>query len=175
MTVLQFGSGHFTSSNLHSSTCSWRERGLWKGYFPWKRFGWTISVNTARRCSWSFAGLLFCSHQADLRMRLHRLFRLDDNCCKLVSLLQVDNMLDASWLSRLLLHQAWCKLFQVASSLISTGLMQLVMTNLHQVGKIDNLEQVCGFYGCVTPPKRKRVFQRYTLWKIHVTKRNMFW
>ena len=30
-------------------------------------------------CSKSIAGLLLCCHQADIRMRSHRLLRLDDN------------------------------------------------------------------------------------------------
>ena len=44
-------------------------------------------------CSKSAAGLLLCSHQADIRMRSYRLLRLDDNksaascqqaCCKFI-------------------------------------------------------------------------------------------
>ena len=44
-------------------------------------------------CSKSVAGLLPCSHQANIRMRSHRLLQLDDNNS---SLLQVVNGLDAS-------------------------------------------------------------------------------
>ena len=39
----------------------------------------TVHSQKRASCSKSAAGLLLCCHQVDIRMRLHRLLRLDDN------------------------------------------------------------------------------------------------
>ena len=92
-------------------------------------------IHSQTRASWSksAAGLLPCCHQADIRIRSHRLLRLDDNnsaasCqqtwCKLIV--------------KSFCLQVWCKLFQqqqrvfkyqVATSLIFTDLLQLDEVN----------------------------------------------
>ena len=84
-------------------------------------------------CSKSAAGLLLCCHQADIRMRSHRLLRLDDNksaasCqqdwCKLIIEVFI-HKLDANCFNNL-----WqvCK-YQVDTSLIFTDLLQLDEVN----------------------------------------------
>ena len=103
---------------------------------------WLYTLHRQKRASYSksAAGLLPCCHQADIRMRSHRLLRLDDDksaasCqqawCKLIV--------------KTFYPQVWCKLlqqvckYQVATSLIFTDLLQLV----------GNLQQACGISGCV--------------------------
>ena len=106
-----------------------------------------LKVHSQKRasCSKSAAGLLPCSHQADIRMRSHCLPRLDDNklaarceqaCCKFTVIV--------------------CK-YQVSTSLIFTDLLQpfehsnllQLVDNLQQSGKIRNLQEICGVCGCV--------------------------
>ena len=92
--------------------------------------------------------LLSWSHQlADIRMRSHRLLRLDDNkfaasCqqawCKLIF--------------KTFYSQAWCKLFQqLAASLQISSCNKQIFTDLMQLdeaGKTHNLNQICGVSGC---------------------------
>ena len=106
-------------------------------------------------CRKSAAGLLPCCHQIDIRMRSHRLLRLDDNK------------------SAASCEQAWCRL--IIWDFLSTSLIQVVSTtcskstniklqqvwfsqtfcnlmkptDLQQAGEIHNLQQVCGVSGCV--------------------------
>ncbi len=89
-----------------------------------------------------------CYYQADIRMRSHRLLR----GLMITSLLQVVNSMQA-YASCFINLQQVCK-YQVAASLIMTDLMKLTSLiqlggNFHQVGKIHNLHQVCGVFGCV--------------------------
>ena len=64
-------------------------------------------------CSKSAAGLLPCCHQADIRMRSHRLLRLDDN--KSAASCQ---QAWCKFIVKTFYPQAWCKLFQqLAASL----------------------------------------------------------
>ena len=58
-----------------------------------------------KRASWtkSAADLLPCSHQADIRMRLHRLLRLDDNK------------------SAASCQQAWCELYQICCQVVTVS------------------------------------------------------
>ena len=98
-----------------------------------------------------------------IRMRLHRLLRLDDDksaasckqaCCKLIdnilstSLMQVVSSevaasLQISSCNKSDLHRRTCCNF-----VNLTDLLQLV-DKLQQAGKIHNLQQVCGVSGCV--------------------------
>ena len=71
------------------------------------------AVHTQKRvsCSKSAIGVLPCSHQADIRMRSHRLLRLDDN--KSAASCQ------QAWyklIVKTFYPQAWCKLFQQLTS-----------------------------------------------------------
>ena len=125
---------------------------------------WTKPVHSQKRasCITSAAGLLPCCHQADIRMRSHRLLRLDDN--------RSAASCQQAWCNLIietLCSQAWCKLFeQLAASLQISSCNKSdfhrlaatwwnwqaccnLLTNLQQAGKIHNLQQVCGVSGCV--------------------------
>ena len=114
-------------------------------------------------CSKSATALLLCCHQADIRMRSHRLLRLDEN--KSAANCQ------QAWCKMIIetfYPQAWCKLhqvckYQVETSLIFTDLLQVdefnrlaaTFDNLLEAGKIYNLQKVCGVSGCVQPELQK--------------------
>ena len=81
-------------------------------------------------CSESAVGLLPCSHQADIRMRSHRLLRP-----MITSLLLVAKMFDASWLSRFFLTSLMHVVsinskYQVVSNLIVTVWCNLIKTQV---------------------------------------------
>ena len=121
-------------------------------------------LHSHKRASYSksAAGLLPCSHQADIRMRSHRLLRLDDNksaasCqqawCKLIV--------------KTFYPQAQCKLLrQLAASLQtwscnksdlrrlhatwwSQQIWRNLVTDLQLAGRIHNLHGVYGVSGCM--------------------------
>ena len=125
------------------------------------RLIFTLHSQKRASCSKSAPGLLPCSHQADIRMRLHCLLRLDDKksaascqqaCYELIVKTFI-HKLDASC-SRLVILQQLPTSLQILSYINSdcnlmksTDLLQLV-DNLHQTAKIYNLQQVCGVFGC---------------------------
>ena len=121
-------------------------------------------------------------------MRSHCLLRLDDN--------RSAASCQQAWCNLIietLYSQAWCKLFQqlTASLQISScnksDFHRLaatwwnwqaccnLLTNLHQAGKIHNLQQVCGVSGCVDNKIVASPFPFLCLWSVrhkHVVARS---
>ena len=88
---------------------------------------WDGRIEKCKSCSKSAAGLLPCSHQADIRMRSHCLLQLDDNksaasCQKAWCKLIFKTFYPQAWcklIVRIFYPQAWCKLFQQLAANLS--------------------------------------------------------
>ena len=98
-----------------------------------------IHSQKSASCSKSAAGLLPCCHQADIRMRSHRLLRFDGNkfsascqqaCCRLIV--------------KTFYPQARCKLFQqLAASLQISSCTSLIFTDFLQLNEVNRLAATC--------------------------------
>ena len=85
--------GFKTFFNLSVFVCLvWGNRCLWSAMAEFEHVTFGLHSKKRANCNKSAAGLLPCSHQDDIRMRSHRLLRLDDNK------------------SAASCQQAWCKL-----------------------------------------------------------------
>ena len=90
-----------------------------------KSIVWQIHGQKCESCSKSATGLLPCCHQADIRMRVHLLLRLDSNK------------------SAASCQQPWCKLIVKFSTTSSKSanikLLQVSFSQTQQAGKFYNL------------------------------------
>ena len=99
-----------------------------------RRTNLQASLHSQRRasCSKSAAGLLPCCHQADIRMRSHRLLRLDDNKSTAVSLF-----------SRLCIHKLHASCFsnflQICEYHVATRLNCSLMKSTKLLQIVDKL------------------------------------
>ena len=129
-------------------------------------FGASLAKYTARNAQVAASLLQACYHA--VIKTTSGCVRIACSGLMMTSVLQAVNRLAADWLARIFIHKldAGCfnNLRQVCiiklqvwfsqtccNVMNSTDLLQLV-DNLHQAGKILNLQQVCGVSGCVVTP-----------------------
>ena len=120
---------------------------------------WSKTCKKCASCSKSAAGLLPCCHQDDIRMRSHRLLRLDDN--KSAASCQ------HAWFKLIigtLYSQAWCKVFQQLAP--SLQISSCNKSDFHRLAATWRSQQICCnlLRNCSKPVKSTTCRKLWRLW-----------